>query len=174
MMRSPCPFFGTQATTGTAVAWCHPRVALPACMHQCSSHLSAPPLFVPCYPFFVPLYLFPFAPLLCLCIFLFLFFFSFFFFFWLSAFSFAFIIDNSFVFLFVSFFSFFLFRLSLSSLFWFFIRIRFRFLDAELYFHPVFVLWVVCGLLGFCGDLYGVPHVPDTYIRARTSLFIFV
>ena len=42
---------------------------------------------------------------------------------------------------------------------------RFRFLGVELFVHSVFFLWISCGLLGFCGELCSVPHVPDTYVR---------
>ena len=38
-------------------------------------------------------------------------------------------------------------------------------------FHSVFFLWVLCGPLGFCGDLYSVPHVPDTYVRGPHFYF---
>ena len=38
-------------------------------------------------------------------------------------------------------------------------------------FHPVYFFWIVCGLLGFCGDMYSVPHVSDTYVRGPPFLF---
>ena len=32
-------------------------------------------------------------------------------------------------------------------------------------FHPVYFIKAACGLLGFRGDLYTVPHAFDTYVR---------
>ena len=49
--------------------------------------------------------------------------------------------------------------------------IGFDFSTSSCYFHPVWnVLWVVCGPLGFCGDLYSVPHVSKTYLRGPPFL----
>ena len=72
----------------------------------------------------------------------------------------------------VSFRPFFLSCLLVFSLFPFQVLFRFRFFDVELFVHPVFFVWVLCGLLGFCGDLYSVPRVPDTYVRGPLFLFL--
>ena len=60
------------------------------------------------------------------------------------------------------------FSLSLSSL----LNVSFfRFFDVRVViFIPSIFFWVVCGLLGFCGDLYSVPHVSHTYVRGPPFL----
>ena len=47
----------------------------------------------------------------------------------------------------------------------FFSIFAFDFSTSSCYFHPAYFFWVVCGPLGFCGDLYSVPHASDTYAR---------
>ena len=47
-----------------------------------------------------------------------------------------------------------------------------NFFTSSCFFHPVYFFWVVCGLLGFCGDLYSVPHVSDPYMRGPHFLFL--
>ena len=38
-------------------------------------------------------------------------------------------------------------------------------------YYNVYFFWVICGLVGSVGDLNSAPHVSDTYIHARNSLF---
>ena len=39
-----------------------------------------------------------------------------------------------------------------------------RFSTSSRYFRLVYFFRVVCGLLGFCGDFYSVPHLSDSYV----------
>ena len=61
---------------------------------------------------------------------------------------------------------------SLSSLFDFDFDFDFDFSTSSCFsFSMCLFLWVLCGPLGFCGDSYSVPHVPDTYVRGPHFYF---
>ena len=61
----------------------------------------------------------------------------------------------------------------LSLPFWMcdFFDFDFDFSTSSCYLHPVYL---VCGLLGFCGDLYSVPRISDTYVRGPPFLCFVV